>query len=352
MQELLNGQERVVKMGEIRQTNFRIDQQTADEFRKFCEENGLNQAQGFDHIMQVVELDRAKTAAPARLTEIEGFEKSVKDIMAAYLYSIEINQNAEGRIREQFASDLDRKDKTIDDLRTKTEQLQAEKNAAEEAAAEAVKAKNQAEKDAAAAEKVRVAAEKTAEDKAVIADTLAVKLAETEKKAEGFDELQAALAASQDALKAAEQRLKDARRDAAEDEKDAARQAEKEKEQAVKEISDQLRGQIAELQEELRAAIDSAKDAAREAEREKDRAIKAVSDDAQTRITELQEELRLAKSEADAARREAETAKTAAIAELSQAHAVEVAGIRAKLDARVEELLQARQHIADLERRK
>ena len=124
-------------MGDIKQTNFRIDQDTADAFRRFCEENGMSQAQGFDHIMQVVELDRAKAATPGRATEIEGFEKSVKDIMAAYLYSIEINNNAEARIREQFSSSLDRKDKTISDLQVKVEELQAAKIFAEAAQAEA-----------------------------------------------------------------------------------------------------------------------------------------------------------------------------------------------------------------------
>ena len=69
-------------MGEVKQTNFRIDQTTADAFRKFCEQNGMSQAQGFDHIMQIVEMDRAKAVAPGRATEIEGFEKSIKDIMA------------------------------------------------------------------------------------------------------------------------------------------------------------------------------------------------------------------------------------------------------------------------------
>ena len=97
-------------MGDVKQTNFRIDQDSAAVFRKFCEDNGMSQAQGFDHIMQVVELDRAKTAAPGRAVEIEGFEKSVKDIMAAYLNSLEINTAAEARIREQFATDLDRKE--------------------------------------------------------------------------------------------------------------------------------------------------------------------------------------------------------------------------------------------------
>ena len=46
-------------MGEVKQTNFRINQETADAFRKFCEDHGMNQAQCFDHIMQVVEMDRS-----------------------------------------------------------------------------------------------------------------------------------------------------------------------------------------------------------------------------------------------------------------------------------------------------
>lgn len=294
-------------MGEIKQTNFRIDTDSAEIFRKYCDENDWNQAQGFAHLVQVIEMDRAKAALPTRTTEIENFEKSVKDIMAAYLYSLEVNEKAEGRIREQFVTDLERKDKTIDDLRIKAEQLQAEKDAVEAAAAEAVKAKDQAEKDAAAAEKVRVAAEKTAEDKQTIADTLAAKLAEAEKKAEGFDDLKAALIASQDAEKAAEQRLKDIQRDAAE----------------------------------------AAKDAAREAERAKDQAVKELSDTMQAQLSALRDELRVSKSETDSARRDAETAKTAAIAELSQAHRAEVAEIRTKLDARTEALMQARQQSGD-----
>lgn len=46
-------------MGEIRQTNFRIDTEDAEKFRKFCNAHGMNQAQAFDHIMQVIEMDKA-----------------------------------------------------------------------------------------------------------------------------------------------------------------------------------------------------------------------------------------------------------------------------------------------------
>ena len=53
-------------MGEIKQANFRIDSDTADAFRAFCEQKGMNQAQGFDHVMQVFELNQAKSSIPGR----------------------------------------------------------------------------------------------------------------------------------------------------------------------------------------------------------------------------------------------------------------------------------------------
>lgn len=176
-------------MGEVKQTNFRINQDTADAFRRFCEENGMNQAQGFDHVMQVVELDKAKATTPGRATEIEGFEKSVKDIMAAYLNSIEINNNAEARIREQFASSLDRKDKTIDELRTKVEELQASKADAETARAEAEKAQAAAEEREKNATEQMEAAKKTASDQERINSMLTVQLTDATAKLDGYDTL-------------------------------------------------------------------------------------------------------------------------------------------------------------------
>lgn len=165
-------------MGEVKQTNFRIDQDTAAAFRKFCEDNGMNQAQGFDHVMQVVELDKAKTVAPGRATEIETFEKSIKDIMAAYLNSLEINAAAEARIREQFAADLTRKDRTIDELREKVEQLQSEKEAAE-----TVRTVAESREKAAIAQ--MESAQRTAADQERINSMLTLQLTEATEKLDG-----------------------------------------------------------------------------------------------------------------------------------------------------------------------
>lgn len=114
-------------MGEIKQANFRIDSDTADAFRAFCEQKGMNQAQGFDHVMQVFELNQAKSSIPGRSVEIEDFETMVKSITSAYLYSLELNQNAEARAREEFSSELQRKELHLTELQKKVEQLQAEK---------------------------------------------------------------------------------------------------------------------------------------------------------------------------------------------------------------------------------
>lgn len=112
---------------ESKQVNFRIDPDSAEAFRQFCTSHGMNQAQGFDHLLQVLELNNAKAATPGRIVEIENFERLLKDILSAYITSIELSSNAELRAQEHFQSDLKRKDRTIDELREKAELMEAEK---------------------------------------------------------------------------------------------------------------------------------------------------------------------------------------------------------------------------------
>ena len=134
-------------MGEIKQANFRIDQETADSFRKFCEENGMNQAQGFDHIMQIVELNKLKTLVPERLTEIEEFERLIKGIMSAYLNAVEICTNSEARAREQFSADIKRNDDIIRGLQEQVSALKQENESNMQAQKEAAELKEKAERE-------------------------------------------------------------------------------------------------------------------------------------------------------------------------------------------------------------
>lgn len=61
-------------MGEIKQANFRIDSDTADAFRAFCEQKGMNQAQGFDHVMQVFELNKPNPQSRGEVSRLRSLK--------------------------------------------------------------------------------------------------------------------------------------------------------------------------------------------------------------------------------------------------------------------------------------
>lgn len=110
---------------ELKQVNFRIDPDTANAFREFCTLNGMNQAQGFDHIMQVLELNSAKTVSAGRSVEIEDFEQHAKALLSSYLQSLELCDRAEARARERFDGELKQNARTIADLKRQNEELRA-----------------------------------------------------------------------------------------------------------------------------------------------------------------------------------------------------------------------------------
>lgn len=200
-------------MAEIKQNNFRIDQSDADAFRKFCDENGLSQAQGFGHLLQVFELDRAKNVTPSRATEIEEFERNVKAITAAYLNSLEINNNAELRIREEYDTALASRDKTIMDLQEKNEKLKIDKEEAEQLATTASQDAAKAIKDAEDAKERAEMVGKLADEKDKTIATLATKVTDAETKLNEYADLKKAEQNAQERIKEMERIAADQKKD-------------------------------------------------------------------------------------------------------------------------------------------
>lgn len=176
-------------MSEIKQTNFRIDENAANAFRKYCEDNGWNQAQGFDHLIEILELNKAKEAIPEQATDIEQFEMYQKKMLEAYLHNLTLTQETEDRVREQFRTALDQRDKTIRDLQ---EQLEATKNRvvdAESRRDDAERIASEALKESrAAAEQLGTSKELLAEKEKTTA-RLESQLTEYESKAKEYDAL-------------------------------------------------------------------------------------------------------------------------------------------------------------------
>lgn len=177
-------------MGEIKQANFRLDTDTTKAFRDFCDQQGFNQAEGFNYLLKTLELDQAKNQLSERQTEIKQFEQSIKTLQTLYLSSLELNANAEVRVKEQFSTDLIRKDKTIDELREKISFIENQKETAELAAKEALSLKAAAEEKQKNAEEKLEAAQKNASDTERLNIMLSAQLAEAEEKLNNYNMLE------------------------------------------------------------------------------------------------------------------------------------------------------------------
>lgn len=239
-------------MGEIRQTNFRIDTDSADAFRAYCEANGLNQAQGFDALITAMELNEARAAIPERDTEIANFQAKANELVEAFLHSLQLNQDAETRIRAEFQRQLDLKDKTIENYQKQIAEEQEKAAALTETQMQLMQLQVEAAeiraKLTAKEEEIALLNEthiKQLSDKDSINTMLTEKLAAAEANAAGYADLKMAHDALADDLKAAKADLVEQQRNhemaaeraamAAEKAKnDAVREAEKEADKAVK----------------------------------------------------------------------------------------------------------------------
>ena len=169
-------------MAEIRQTNFRLDQETVEKFRKFCDENGMNQADGFSYLMNLIDVNNTMVAAPSRKTEIESFQKHLKDMTQIYLNSVDLCTDAEARIRDEYRALIESKDITILDLQEKVKDLESGYDEAKTTSDAAAKAAVQAVKDAETAKKQADTAER-------LCDAKDETIAELKEKLVGYEDL-------------------------------------------------------------------------------------------------------------------------------------------------------------------
>lgn len=245
-------------MSEIKQANFRISTDAADAFRAFCEEQGVNQAQGFDYLMEVLALDNARSTVKSRETEIADFEHHAKALISAFLHSLELNENAEARIKDQFSTQIESQTQTIADYQSQVNELkkqleeavslaetfQTDSAALQTALDEAETKRSKAEVDLEAAKDDK---EKQLADKESIISMLSAKLMDAENKAAGYDALKERTEALQRSLAVAEQTIKDNAKDAEISQERAVRAAEKAIEAESRKEIDRLRSQITEL---------------------------------------------------------------------------------------------------------
>ncbi|MDD9150893.1 hypothetical protein OYT88_20455 [Sporolactobacillus sp. CQH2019] len=119
---------------EIKAVSFRLGEEDIQKFREFADEQGLNQAEMFQSLMNSFEMAKAKGMITDRAKEIEVFQDTINTLMNMFINSLAINQTSEKRIRETLSLELNTKDKTIADLQSREKELKIKFEASNEKA--------------------------------------------------------------------------------------------------------------------------------------------------------------------------------------------------------------------------
>lgn len=241
-------------MGEIKQTNFRINSDTADQFRLFCEERGYNQAKGFDYLMEVLQTQHTKEYVPERRIEVEEFEIASRKLLSIYLQSVELAKDTEDRVRADFETAMQKKDNRIAQLESEVELQKQSVKDAEEKVKNAEESKRQAERERTQAVLLQNAAEKTAEDKVAMYEMSQKQLMDALEQLKGYPDIKAANDAYEKKIEKMEAEKEEAKKEAKRNEEREVEKARKEKEQRIQELEiyvSKVLGTNDELQKQL-----------------------------------------------------------------------------------------------------
>ena len=79
--------------------SVRADEATIAKLEKLADESGMKKTELLPALLAAYATEQAKGALPGRTSEIENVESLLAQIKTAYLASLELNVNAENRIR-------------------------------------------------------------------------------------------------------------------------------------------------------------------------------------------------------------------------------------------------------------
>ena len=119
-------------MEELKTRSFRISEEVSDKLKAICTEFD-NQNSALDSLIKAYEIQKAKSVIIDRQAEVSDLDTHLQAIQTAFLRSLELNENAEQRIRADFRSLLDSKDEIIIQLQSDNAQLQEQAGQSETA---------------------------------------------------------------------------------------------------------------------------------------------------------------------------------------------------------------------------
>lgn len=119
---------------ELKNRSFRISDETTEKFRQLCSEFD-NQNVALNALISAYEVQQAKAVITERATDISDYDTHLQALQSAFLHSLELNENAETRIRQEFQRQLESKDSIISELQERIKQAETAAEIAKEQAA-------------------------------------------------------------------------------------------------------------------------------------------------------------------------------------------------------------------------
>ena len=242
---------------------IRADEQTRTQFAELCGTLGLTQGAAMQTLLHLYELETAKGSITGSADVIDEVRSHADSIINAFIGLLERNQNADNRIRQEYAAQLDGLQKALSDYQNRAQQSREAAAKARQELDEVKAAAALGEKQAAStiaentkraehAERMTAAAERAAADARKTAAALTVRVDELTAERDKLREEAAQKAAVEQQLVKARAEI-DRLTAAAEI---AAARAETEKAQAVSAVKDELRGALDKFRDKLDAVKD------------------------------------------------------------------------------------------------
>lgn len=112
---------------EMKTRSIRADEATLDKFKALSESFG-NQSECLSTLIEAYEISSAKSILSNVQTDIADYESHMSALNQAFLHILELNSNAEQRIRQEFLAQLSSKDKLIEGLQERAESAESRAN--------------------------------------------------------------------------------------------------------------------------------------------------------------------------------------------------------------------------------
>ena len=226
----------------LRPKSFRLDDETADKFRKIGESIGANQQETLERLIQAYELQVGKSTLTERKADMEKFEGYVAILNRMYMASLEENQHITDVVRESFEDALKSKDQTIQELQKNESQAEMDRNEAYKKESEDLQKELEASQKSCETVKASLA-DKDQLNKA-LTDTcneLRAKVESLKEDQQQMEDLRKDLEAVKEAKQAAEKQLKEEQAASQKELEDLRKELELDKDRAVLEAEKNLR---------------------------------------------------------------------------------------------------------------